>query len=91
MVETRKIKRDEHVVCRDLTAGEGAVLLHVGSGAYHGLNPTGSLIWSLIDGERTRDDIVRELRAQIEDPPRGIEGDVDHFLEDLRQRKLIRE
>jgi hypothetical protein len=91
MEEARKISRDEDVVYRDLTAGEGAVLLHVGSGAYHGLNATGSLIWSLIDGDRTRDDIVRELRAQLDDPPSGIEGDVDGFLDELRQRKLIHE
>lgn len=89
MQAARKIKRDEEVVYRDLAAGEGAVLLHVGSGAYHGLNATGSLIWSLIDGERTRDDIVRDLREQLEDPPSGIERDVDQFLDDLRRRKLI--
>ena len=89
MQEGRKIKRDEEVVHRDLAAGEGAVLLHVGSGAYHGLNTIGALIWGLIDGERTRDDIVRELRAQLEDPPSGIERDVDQFLDDLQRRKLI--
>ena len=91
MQEVQKIKRDGDVVYRDLAAGEGAVLLHVGSGAYHGLNATGSLIWSLIDGERTRDDIVRDLRAQLEDAPSGIERDVDQFLDDLRRRKLIDE
>jgi hypothetical protein len=86
-----KIRRNDEVVYRDLTAGEGAVLLHVESGAYHGLNEIGSLIWSLIDGERTRGDIVRELRARIDDPPSGIERDVDGFLDDLRQRNLINE
>jgi hypothetical protein len=91
MGETRRIRRDEQVVYRDLSAGEGAVLLHVGSGAYHGLNATGSLIWNLIDGVRTRDEIVRELRAQLDDPPSEIEDDVDDFLDHLRKRKLIHE
>ena len=91
MAVGRKIRRNEEVVYRDLTAGEGAVLLHVPSGAYHGLNDIGSVIWSLIDGERTRNDIVRELRAQIDDPPTEIERDVDGFLDDLRQRNLIHE
>jgi len=84
-----KITRNEEVVYRDLAAGEGAVLLHVGSGAYHGLNGTGSLVWSLIDGDRTRDDIVREVRACFEDPPSGIDRDVDGFLDELRRRNLI--
>jgi Coenzyme PQQ synthesis protein D (PqqD) len=91
MNEQRKITRNEEVVYRELAAGEGAVLLHVESGAYHGLNGTGSLIWSLIDGDRTRDDIVRELRAQLDDPPSGIEDDVERFLDDLRQRNLTHE
>jgi hypothetical protein len=91
MVVGRRIRRNEDVVYRDLTAGDGAVLLHVPSGAYHGLNDIGSLIWSLIDGDRTRDDIVRELRARVDDSPGEIVNDVDEFLEDLRQRNLIHE
>jgi len=91
MVVARKITRNEDVVYRDLAAGEGAVLLHVPSGAYHGLNEIGSLIWGLIDGERTRDDIVNELRAQLEEPPSEVGDEVDEFLDDLRQRNLIRE
>ncbi len=91
MENGRKIRRSEDVVYRELAADEGAVLLHVESGAYHGLNGTGSLIWSLIDGERTRDDIVRELQARLDDPPRGIGDDVDHFLDDLRLRNLVHE
>jgi hypothetical protein len=91
MENGRKIRRNEDVVYRDLAAGEGAVLLHVESGAYHGLNRTGSLIWSLIDGERTRDQIVGEVRAQLDDPPGAIGDDVNHFLDDLRRRNLIHE
>ncbi len=91
MAAERKIRRNEEVVYRELTAGEGAVLLYVPSGAYHGLNDVGSLIWSLINGERTRDDIVRGVRARVDDPPSEIERDVDDFLDDLRQRNLIYE
>lgn len=87
----RGIKRNEEVVYRDLAAGEGAVLLHVGSGAYHGLNGIGSLIWSLIDGERTREEIVLELKSCLEDPPDAVGADVDDFLDDLRRRNLIHE
>jgi Coenzyme PQQ synthesis protein D (PqqD) len=91
MENGRGIKRNEEVVYRDLAAGEGAVLLHVGSGAYHGLNVTGSLIWSLIDGERTREDIVLELQSRLDDPRDAVGDDVNEFLDDLSRRNLIHE
>ena len=56
------IRRNPQVVYRELAGEGGAVLLHLDSGAYHGLNETGILIWSLIDGERTFDAIVRSIR-----------------------------
>jgi len=91
MDDQKKISRSPDVVFRNLAVEESAVLLHVTSGAYHGLNDTGSLIWSLIDGERTRADIVREVRDRLPDAPEGVAADVNHFLDDLRERDLIDE
>jgi hypothetical protein len=91
MADVKKITRNEDVVYRELGAGESAVLLHVTSGAYHGLNTTGSLIWSLIDGERTRDEIVDEVRSRLPDAPDDVAADVDDFLAHLRERELINE
>ena len=45
------------------------MLLHLESGAYHGLNETGSLIWGLLDGERDFAALVAGLRERLEDPP----------------------
>jgi len=91
MTDARKISRNQDVVYRELEAGESAVLLHVASGAYHGLNGTGSLIWSLIDGERTRDEIVSEVQSRLRDAPEGVAAHVDQFLAELRERELIDE
>lgn len=91
MADARKITRNEGVVYRELEAGESAVLLHVTTGAYHGLNGTGSLIWSLIDGQRTRDEIVREVQSRLTDAPDELAADVDRFLAELRERELIDE
>jgi hypothetical protein len=91
MADAKKINRNEDVVYRELEAGESAVLLHVDTGAYHGLNSTGSLIWSLIDGERTREDIVRAVQDRVPDAPDEVAAHVNHFLAELRKRELIRE
>jgi Coenzyme PQQ synthesis protein D (PqqD) len=83
-----KIHRNPQVVYRDVGAG-GGVLLHLETGAYHGLNGIGSAVWELIDGNRTRRDIVDDLAGRIEDPPPEIDQDVAVFLDGLGERDLI--
>jgi hypothetical protein len=82
------IRRNPQVVYRELAA-EGGVLLHLESGAYHGLNEIGTLIWGLLEEERTFADLVAELRARLADPPEELEADTERFLADLRERDLL--
>jgi hypothetical protein len=82
------IRKNPQVVYRAL-AGEGGVLLHLESGAYHGLNEVGTLIWSLLDDEKTFDQLLAELRDQLVDPPDDLSGEVERFLADLRKRDLL--
>jgi hypothetical protein len=82
------IRKNPQVVYRAL-AGEGGVLLHLESGAYHGLNEVGTLIWSLLDDEKTFDQLLAELRDQLVDPPDDLSGEVERFLADLRERDLL--
>lgn len=83
------IRRNPKVVYRELAAEGGGVLLHLDSGEYHGLNETGSLIWSLIDGERNFAALVDDLREGLEDPPDDLADETQRFLADLRERDLI--
>jgi hypothetical protein len=83
------ITRNPQVVARELGGAEGAVLLHLESGAYHGLNPVGLLIWELVDGERTVADIIDAVRVQIADPPPQVDEDVVSFVESAVQRNLL--
>ena len=81
------IRRNPQVVYREL-AGGGGVLLHLESGAYHGLNETGSLIWDLVDGERASRR-CRGLRQRLDDAPDDLGAETERFLADLRERDLI--
>ncbi len=83
------IRRNPQVVYRELAGEGGGVLLHLDSGAYHGLNETGSLIWDLIDGTRGFHALVAELREQLDDAPDDLDGEIERFLADLRERDLI--
>lgn len=79
------------VVVRELPESEGAVLLNLATGAYHGLNPTGFVTWDLIDGVRTVQELVDGVRAKFPDAPATVETDVLRFLDSALERDLVRE
>jgi hypothetical protein len=84
------LSKNENVAFRRLAAGEGGVLLHLESGEYHGINEVGCLIWELLDGERTVDVVAVDVRDGVEDPPDDLVEVVVAFLDDLRERDLVR-
>lgn len=88
MSVAEKIRRNPQVVYRNVGAG-GGVLLHLETGAYHGVNTIGAAVWELIDGERSRGEIVTGLRSMLEDAPPQVEAEVQAFLDGLRERDLI--
>ncbi len=90
MIEpTTRIRRNPDVVFRPLEEEQGGVLLHLQSGAYHGLNQFGSLIWGLIENETRFADLVDGVRAESEGAPASVEEDVSGFVEGLSARDLV--
>jgi hypothetical protein len=84
---TSRISRSPNVSYRDLE--DGGVLLHLQTGAYHGLNGTGAAIWKLIEDEPTFGDVLTGLERQLETVPQGLQADVARFVQDLQQRSLL--
>jgi hypothetical protein len=84
------VSRNPRVVARELPPPDGAVLLHLETGAYHGLNPVGFLVWSAIEEDRTVTDVVEAVRAQVNGAPPSLEDDVVRFLEGASERDLVR-
>lgn len=83
------IKHSERAVFRELAENEGGVLLHLDTGAYHGLNSTGTLIWNLVADGATLGEVVNGLRAHLGDGPEDLQSDVAAFVDDLAQRDLL--
>ena len=83
-----KLQRHPQAVARELAEGD-AVLLHLDSGQYHGLNPVGLVIWELLEQPSTVADVIDRLRDRVEDPPPSLESDVLRYLTGLRERDLV--
>ena len=89
MQSDQLVRRSERAVFRELTGDKGSVLLNLDSGAYHGLNAIGTMIWRLIgDGSAFRD-LVEAVRSELTDAPVDLHADVDSFIRDLLQRDLL--
>ena len=86
---TTKFRRNPDVVGRPLAEGEGGVLLHLKTGAYHGINTVGLMVWDRLDGEHTVDEIIAEIRDLVADAPSNLADDVSAFIAAAIQRDLV--
>lgn len=84
-----KIRKNPRVISRALTEGEGGVLLHMDSGAYHGVNQLGLVVWELLDGTRTVADVVEIVRSRVSNSPQELQADVVSFLNRVVERGLV--
>lgn len=83
------ISRAPGAVFRQLSAGQGAVILNLDSGQYHGVNEIGKLVWELLDRSPTFPALVDAVRARVTDAPSELAGDIASFLEALTERGLV--
>ena len=70
------------------TIGDEAVVMSLGEGRVLGLNPTGALVWSLVE-ERDEDGLVAAVVDRFATGTEAAREDVRAFLSLLRQRGLV--
>ncbi|HKV57382.1 MAG TPA: PqqD family protein [Ktedonobacteraceae bacterium] len=79
--------RNPSVLWRELD-GE-AILLNPKEGCSYNLNPVGTLIWKLLDGQHTTTDIIATICEVYEVEPEQASQDAKVLLDDMRTNKLI--
>jgi PqqD family protein of HPr-rel-A system len=90
MAATPVIERSPDVISRTLAGDDGAVLLHLGTGQYHTLNPVGSRIWELLESPLTVDELCRRLAEEFEANQEALVQDIQTFIQELLDRNLIK-
>ncbi len=78
--------RNASVLWRELD-GE-AILLDPQAGCSYTLNPVGTLVWTLLDGQHNTEDIVATICKAYEVEPEQASQDVEQLLDDLLTNKL---
>ncbi|MDD1693488.1 MAG: PqqD family protein [Methanoregula sp.] len=67
------------IVSRDAPDG-GKVMVNCDTGSAVAVNPTGALIWSLIDGKRAPGEIADSVCRHFGAAPETVRADVDALL-----------
>lgn len=81
------IRIPDDVVFQNL-AGE-AVLLHLGTGIYFGLDAVGTRVWELIASHGRRDAIVDALLGEYRVEAAVLGADVDRLIGQLAEKGLV--
>ena len=68
--------------------GDEAVVMSLAEGRVLGFNPTGALLWSLVE-ERSEDGLVEAVVARFATEEAAAREDVRDFLALLRERGLV--
>jgi hypothetical protein len=69
--------------------GEEAVLLHLETGTYFGLNPVGSRMWELLVASGDPQAVLTRMQEEYDVTTEMLHEDLDRLLERLAEKKLI--
>lgn len=79
---------DPDVIFRELD-GE-AVILHLGTGLYYGLDSVGTRMWQLLAEHRSVRRVFDMLVEEFDVSPETLRADLLRLIDDLHDRKLVR-
>lgn len=71
--------------------GDETVILGMGDGVYYGLDAVGARVWSLLATPQRVSDLVSAITREFDVRACDCERDVLVLLDDLAERRLIRE
>jgi hypothetical protein len=83
------LSRSSKAAYHELADRRGGVLLRLDTGAYHGVDAVGALVWSLLEGAPTFEELLPLVSGTLDEVPTGFDVEVEQFLAGLRDRGLI--
>lgn len=83
----KRLRVPDEVIVRDL-AGE-ALLVHLGTGTYFGLDATGTRIWHLLAEHGAREKVVALMLQEFDVPEAQLRRDLDALVSQLLEKGLL--
>jgi Coenzyme PQQ synthesis protein D (PqqD) len=79
---------NREVVAAEVIDGE-AIMIDLSTGAYDNMYGVAGWVWTLIEAERSPEEIVAAILARYEVAPARAETDVEKLLDELVRAKLV--
>ena len=86
--DTQYFCRIKDIPCKTVENKQG-ILLKLEDGIYYGVNEIGLMIWELLDGKMTVDDIISCISQEFDVSRARAASDVQAFLKILQKKGLI--
>ena|SRR6187200_2344850 len=86
--DSRVVASDEQV---STSLGAETVILGMGDGVYYGLDAVGARVWAMLSTPHRVSELVHAVTGEFDVTPEQCERDVLALLDDLSERRLIRE
>jgi hypothetical protein len=87
LIKTNVPVRNPEIIAK--SAEDEAVLVMPQKGQVKVVNQVGAVIWELIDGKRTIENIIEEIVSQFDVDPFTAESDVFNFISELNEREMV--
>lgn len=66
-----------------------AVVFNPDTGEAFGLNPTSVFIWKLMNGQKTINEIIKEVQDKCTNVPQEVEEHIKNFIEELEKQGIV--
>jgi hypothetical protein len=84
----RRVVTAPDVLCRVI--GDEAVILHLGTELYLGLDPVGTRMWTVLQESPSIEAAFEALAAEYEVEPGVLRSDLAEFVDELMAQSLVR-
>lgn len=81
------VKKQDHIVLKEIE-NEG-ILLNLKNGHYFVINKIGILIWKLLNGKKSLDEISQRILRRYQGSKTAVLADLTAFVKTLYKQKLV--
>jgi hypothetical protein len=82
------LRLNEEEVAAKVIDGE-AIMINLSNGVYYSMDEVGGLIWEMIEGRYSLQEMVAEIIARYDVSPRQAQADVERLVGELFEENLV--
>lgn len=83
----QKLQRNSEIIEADIDNEK--VMMSIENGAYYGMNPVASYVWTLLETPHTLKELVEQTTQEFDVSLQECQQDIEPFLRQLIEKKML--